>query len=300
MSSFKEAFESITKSRHYEPVPPPVPVQTVATTTTTQQAPSASASYSQRNPKSILVNPRQKGNPILKYVRSVPIEFSTDANMPADYVVSNTTVLLYLSIKYHKLNPQYLIGRMEACKRQYRLRVVLVQIDDVDCEQSMLRIQALCVANGFATICGFSDEECARYLELYKHSEKKSSEEIEEKRNADYVSRATDALTQIRGVNKSDVKNLLRNFGSIGAIMEAPMEDMALCAGIGEKKVTRMLTAFNEPFFSTTSQKSNSSNSVAAATTTTTVPDPIKIDMVTLVDAEDAVEGVDEDEEEDS
>jgi len=247
-NNFAEAFDEITRSRHYEPPPQFVPASSLPRSPSTP-APSSSHSFVAKNPKAILANPRQRANPILKHVRTVPIEFATDSSMPADYGVSNSTVLLYLSIKYHKLNPDYLIARMDPVKRQYKLRVVLVQVDDVDCESALLRIQALCVANGFTTICAFSDEEAARYLETYKLYEKKSSEEIEERKNLDYVSRATDALTQVRSVNKSDVKNLLRNFRSVGAVLGASMEDFALCAGIGEKKVARMYDSFNEPFF---------------------------------------------------
>ncbi len=248
MSTFSEAFENITKSRHYEPVSTTItntPSQTSPPKIVVAGGPVAIAT----NHKAILANPRQKANPILKHVRSVPIEFSSDIHMPADFSISQTNGMLYLSIKYHKLNPEYLIGRMEAMRRQFKLRIVLVQVDDIDCEGALLRIQALCVANGFTTICAFGEEEAARYLETYKLFEKKSSEEIEERKNADYLSRATDALTQVRAVNKSDVKNLLRNFRSVGAVMEAPMENFALCAGIGEKKVARMYAAFNEPFF---------------------------------------------------
>jgi len=262
MSTFKEAFESITKSRHYEPAG--TTDQPTPTTTTSKKLPAvptsanaASVTVNPRNPSAILASPRQKMNPILKYLRSVPLEFSSDPNMVSDFAISNTTVALYLSIKYHKLNPEYLIGRIEAVKRHYRLRLVIVQIDDIDCELALLRIQTLCVSNGFTTICAFSEEEAARYLEIYKKNEKKGSEDIEEKKNIDYLSRATDSLTQIRGVNKSDVKNLLRNFNSVGAVLEAPMEELALCAGIGEKKIARMFAAFNEPFFASQQKTDN-------------------------------------------
>ena len=264
MSSFKEAFESITKSRHYEPPSTSADDENASNSTsipinrsrTTPPPSSSSASVSvhMRNPAAILASPRQKMNPILKYIRSVPLEFSSDPHMVSDFAISNTTVALYLSIKYHKLNPEYLIGRMEAVKRHYRLRLVLIQIDDIDCELALLRIQTLCVSNGFTAICAYTEEEAARYLEIYKKNEKRGSEDIEEKKNLDYVSRATDTLTQIRGVNKSDVKNLLRNFNSVGSILDAPMEELALCVGIGEKKIARMHTAFNEPFFASQSK----------------------------------------------
>lgn len=46
----------------------------------------------------ILVNKKQKGNPILKFVRNVPWEF--DAIIP-DYDLGAGVCALYLSVKYH-------------------------------------------------------------------------------------------------------------------------------------------------------------------------------------------------------
>lgn len=46
----------------------------------------------------IIVNRKQKGNPILKYVRNVPWEF--DSIVP-DYELGRCACALYLSVKYH-------------------------------------------------------------------------------------------------------------------------------------------------------------------------------------------------------
>lgn len=260
--NFNEAFESITRSRHYEP-PEPLPPSPPPAQPVVSVQPAV-----QKNLKSIFANPRQRGNPILRHIRSIPIEFTNDVNMPADFNVSQTTGILYLSVKYHKLNPDYLFARMEAMKRHFKLMIVLCQVDDVDCESALLRIQALCVANGFTTIAAFSEEEAARYLETFKAFEKKSSEEIEERKTVDYLSQVTNSLTQVRSVNKSDVKNLLRNFRSVGAILQAPMEDFALCAGVGEKKVVRLFNAFHKPFFNNVTNEEESEKNLPQEGTT--------------------------------
>lgn len=133
--------------------------------------------------------------------------------------------------------------------RGFKLRILLIEIDDNDCEATLLRLHAACVANQFTAFVAFDKNEAARYLDLLKNYEKKSSEDIEEKVNGDRSGRIKDVLTCVRSINKNDVKTLMRNFKSVSAIVKADVQDMALCAGIGDKKIVRLQAAFNEPFF---------------------------------------------------
>lgn len=66
--------------------------------------------------------------------------------------------------------------------------------------------------------------------------------------DTDYLSRLNHSLTSIRHVNKSDVVTLGSTFGSLAHIMDASMEDLARCPGIGERKVKRLYDTFHEPF----------------------------------------------------
>ncbi|KAE9454115.1 hypothetical protein C3L33_13991, partial [Rhododendron williamsianum] len=49
------------------------------------------------------------------------------------------------------------------------------------------------------------------------------------------------ALTTVRHVNKTDVVTLGSTFGTLSHIMDASMEDLARCPGIGERKVYKEL-----------------------------------------------------------
>ena len=64
----------------------------------------------------------------------------------------------------------------------------------------------------------------------------------------EFLPRLSEVLTAVRSVNKSDVATLLGTFGSLNGIANASMEEMALCPGIGEKKVERLYDALHEPF----------------------------------------------------
>lgn len=75
----------------------------------------------------ILVNPKQRGNPILKSITNVPWEF--EDGILADYVVGLTAGILFLSLRYHQLNPDYIHGRLKDLGKRYELRILLVLVD---------------------------------------------------------------------------------------------------------------------------------------------------------------------------
>ncbi|KAK1296287.1 DNA excision repair protein ERCC-1 [Acorus calamus] len=66
--------------------------------------------------------------------------------------------------------------------------------------------------------------------------------------DTDYLSRMNHALTAIRHINKTDVVNLGSALGSLSGVMDASMEELARCPGIGERKVKRLHDTFHEPF----------------------------------------------------
>eukprot|EP00904_Undaria_pinnatifida_P007179 jgi/Undpi1/3591/HiC_scaffold_16.g06963.m1 len=90
-------------------------------------------------------------------------------------------------------------------------------------------------------------KEAARYLETYKAYEHKSAESIQEKVNDDYLSKLQECFGAVRSVNKSDVLTLASNFGTLKAVCDASAEELALCPGLGDKKVARIYEALHAP-----------------------------------------------------
>lgn len=74
----------------------------------------------------ILVNPKQRGNPLLKSISNVVWEFE---DIVPDYVVGRTACILFLSLRYHNLNPDYIHNRLKLLGKMFELRVLLVQVD---------------------------------------------------------------------------------------------------------------------------------------------------------------------------
>ena len=67
----------------------------------------------------------QRGNPLLKHIVNVPWEFG---QIVPDYVMGPTTCAMFLSLRYHNLNPNYIHDRLKVLGKQYVLRVLLVQV----------------------------------------------------------------------------------------------------------------------------------------------------------------------------
>lgn len=188
---------------------------------------------------------RQKGNPLLKHIRNVRWVF---ADIIPDYLMGQGSCALYLSLRYHLLHPDYLYFRIRELQKNFKLRVVLCHVDVEDVVKPLLEVTRTAMLHDCTLLCGWSLEECGRYLETIKVYENKPADSIREQMDTDYLSRLTHALTTVRHVNKTDVVTLGSAFGSLSGIMDSSMEDLARCPGIGERKVKRLYDTFHEPF----------------------------------------------------
>ena len=66
----------------------------------------------------IIVNPCQRGNPVLEHIHNIPMQFADkDAKMAPDYIMSPSTCCLFLSFRYHALRPNYIYERIQALRR---------------------------------------------------------------------------------------------------------------------------------------------------------------------------------------
>ncbi|KAG0258936.1 Excision repair cross-complementation group 1 [Actinomortierella ambigua] len=219
---------------------------TVAASTSTTPSDAAPAPpFVPRNRSTIVVNPSQRGNPLLQHIRNVPYEFG---QIEPDYMVGLTSCVVFLSIRYHRLHPEYIYSRIAAIGKSFVLRVLLVLVDVDTHQQAIRELTRVAVTSEFTLICCWSNEEAARYIETYKAYENKPPDAIRERVDNDYLSKLSDCLTQVRSVNKTDVVTLSSTFGSFQSIVEASADEIGLLPGFGEQKVKRLIEAFHQPF----------------------------------------------------
>ena len=209
------------------------------------QQPKPQALPSRAAPSAILVSPRQKGNSILNYVRALPWEW---ADTPADYVLGLTTCALFLSLKYHRLHPEYIYSRIHGLQGKYQLRIVLTIVDIDNHEESLRELSKTSMVNNVTIILCWSAQEAGRYLELFKSYENAAPTNIKAQQATTYSDQSMDFITTPRSINKTDALGLISTFGSLRTSVSARPEEVALVDGWGEKKVQRWCNTVREPF----------------------------------------------------
>lgn len=233
----------------YTPPPPPPPPPPQSSSNEQGTASNSSGNIAQatvtQGRNAIIVSRRQQGNPILKHIRNVRWAFG---DIVPDYLLGQNTCALYLSLRYHLLHPDYIYYRIRELQKGFKLRVVLCHVDLEDVIKPLHEVTRTALLHDCTLLCGWSVEECARYLETIKIYENKPADIIQERTDNDYLSRLSNTLTTVRHVNKSDVVSLGSTFGTLSGIMGASMEELARCPGIGERKVKRLYDTFHEPF----------------------------------------------------
>ncbi len=209
------------------------------------QQPKPQALPQRAGPSSILVSTRQKGNPVLNSIRGHAWEYS---DIPADFVLGATTCALFLSLKYHRLHPEYIYNRIRGLQGKYNLRILLVMVDIQNHEESLKELSKTSLINNVTIILAWSAAEAGRWLELYKMYEHAPPTAIRSHQNQSDGDRLIEFITTPRSINKNDAVALVSNFGSVRTAVNARPEEVLLLPGWGEKKVQRWCQAVREPF----------------------------------------------------
>ena len=199
--------------------------------------------------QSIRVDFKQEKNPLLKYIHHVKYTLSNE--LLCDYILGNSSMcigVLYVSLNYHILYPQYLACRMRELGEGYKVRLVLCYVNMEECEETILELNKLCFQNRYTLILAWSLEEAARYIESFHIYEGRSASHIQEKVENEFMPLMVKALTSVQGVNRSDVSTLLLSFGSLEDISQASELQLLLCPGIGYKKAKRLHSVLHTNF----------------------------------------------------
>ncbi|NXH64514.1 ERCC1 protein, partial [Rhabdornis inornatus] len=179
---------------------------------------------------SIIVSPRQRGNPVLKFIRNVPWEFG---DIVPDYVLGQSSCALFLSLRYHHLNPDYIHERLRALGRSFGLQVLLLQVDVRDPHQALKDLAKVCLLTDCTLLLAWSAEEAGRYLETFKSYEQKPPDLLKERVEQDFLSRVSVPKCPQVSPDPPQVSP-----GSLAAVAGASREDLSLCPGVGPQKVS--------------------------------------------------------------
>lgn len=128
------------------------------------------APLTQRKPTMVNVSKSQKGNPLLDLLtsKSIPWQYvssTVTTKILYDYSVRNSKrMVLFLSLKYHKLHPEYIFKKMKPLQRQNCILLILVDIEHH--EQILKELSRVCMYNGFTILLGWTYEQCGKYIQF--------------------------------------------------------------------------------------------------------------------------------------
>jgi DNA excision repair protein ERCC-1 len=196
-------------------------------------------------PSAIIVSTRQKGNPLLTHISALPWEYG---DIVPDYVLGATACCLFLSLKYHRLHPEYIYSRIRALGHKYNLRVLLVIVDIDNHEESLRELSKTSLVNDLTLILAWSAREAARYIESYKALEHAAPAAIRGTKPQGYSEQMVEFVTVPRGINRTDAMGMIGAFGSVKAAIGAPLDDLENLQGWGKLKAERWHRAVREPF----------------------------------------------------
>ncbi|EED78769.1 predicted protein, partial [Postia placenta Mad-698-R] len=186
-----------------------------------------------------------RGNPVLEHIRNVGKEVR---EIVADYQVGRTTGVLFLSLRYHRLHPEYIHKRIEELGNSYNLRILLLMCDVSEHQEPIRELTKICLINNITIMVAWTPEEAGFYLSTYKQFEHKPPDLIKERVDKSYHAMLRTALTSISKVNKTDVETLRTSFGSFAAISRATTEQLQNLPGFGQVKAKRVVDALEKPF----------------------------------------------------
>lgn len=203
----------------------------------------------------------QKGNPLLESPSMRLTPWAYNAQILLDYYINATVQVLFLSLKYHKLRPEYVWRRIEKLKgnslisrdeNDQTLRVLLVVVDIESPQEQIRNLSSICIKHDLSMIVAWLFEEAGNYIAYFKQNEMsrhKVNSSIQGIKKSDYALTIVNTLTTVRAVNKTDVANLLANCKTFkNVVVRATDDSLGDISGMGRRKLDNLKRVFSEPF----------------------------------------------------
>lgn len=193
-----------------------------------------------------------------------------DSSILSDYYINPTFQILFLSLKYYKLRPEYIWTRLKKLNKgssqliiPHRrggddkvLRILLVVVD-IDSHQDVIRkLLDFCIKHDLSMVLAWSFEEAGNYIAMAKQLDNapaKTRLNIKGVKLGDFTASVVEAFTSIRLVNKTDVSNMMANCRSVkNMVLESSRDDsdngLGNIPGFGPNKLRNLRSVFLEPF----------------------------------------------------
>jgi len=179
----------------------------------------------------------QRGNKLIEYLGATTWHY--DAACSADYEINFSTLVLFLSLKFHAAKPEYIHRRIAKLK-DARARVLLVLIDTPSFN---VILQELFRTIPVTVVLCRTYEECAKYIRGFEICTKRTADVLRRKEST------VDTFLQTLGkINKTDSVSLQGHFGSLREMFRAGEAELSRVPGIGRTKAEQLKSHLNKPF----------------------------------------------------
>lgn len=188
--------------------------------------------------------------------------------MAEDFLVNRSTSVLFLSLAYHKTYPQYLNFRLSSLfnRKKDNRKILLLKHDSEDPQNVINQVYIECGTFNCSCLICWSDLEAQQYIHTFKTYESKGDTLLQGKNDANSINRklmqewkgdqqqthnglATEVISSIRRINKTDAKKLMDTYGSVKKIVECKdYSEFIQIDGIGQSKVESLTSCFRGPF----------------------------------------------------
>ena len=185
----------------------------------------------------IEVSKGQQGNVLLRHFKNRRWTF---AETDPDFVIGERACVVFVSLKYHLLQPEYVKARISELQC-FDICIVLCLIDAEDVFATLHGINRAAGMGACPLVCAWSAEEAARYVEFFFSCGSVAQEEGEAVVSADYISNLFHFLGSVHGMKNIDSAALCAHFGTLTSVLRTSMKEMLGCPGFGKMKALSLI-----------------------------------------------------------
>lgn len=204
----------------------------------------------------ILISSTQRKNKLIEYLR-IPYNISDDI-LPADYSLGEDAGVLFLSLKYHQKNRDYIVCKLnELSKHKFKARILLLLVDTKQYEEKEIspendditQLTVLCMEDRYSVtvLLAFSYEECSRWI-ISLYTSQNSTLDILKPSEESNLNIAIKLLNSL-GISKNIAKELIMKFETLENIFSSSVDTIVeRMPNINRKQVEAMYAGLREEF----------------------------------------------------
>uniref|UniRef100_A0A3B0MVH7 DNA repair protein (RAD10 homologue), putative n=1 Tax=Theileria annulata TaxID=5874 RepID=A0A3B0MVH7_THEAN len=170
-----------------------------------------------------------------RFIKNVPY---IEGDIAPDFIISSDIYVLFLSLKYHRVNINYIKNRLESLS-QYKIKNLFI----------ILNLLTITFGYGCKILLSWNARESAAIVEILNLNRYRGIESISKKTYMSHRESVTNLLLNIRSLNNNDVNFICEKYKTLKEIMHFDPKTVMDIKGLGQKKVEALSAAFTNNFY---------------------------------------------------